>query len=65
MMAQLTVADVETLLDRASAATPSTDAIIAVVDRTGAILGVRTESDFAGMTATQLAFAIDGAVANR
>jgi uncharacterized protein GlcG (DUF336 family) len=63
MMAQLTVADVETLLDRASAATPSTDAIIAVVDRTGAILGVRTESDFAGMTATQLAFAIDGAVA--
>jgi uncharacterized protein GlcG (DUF336 family) len=63
MMAQLTVADVETLLDRASAATPSTDAIIAVVDRTGKILGVRTESDFAGMSATDLAFAIDGAVA--
>jgi len=63
MMAQLTVADVETLLDRASAATPSNDAIIAIVDRTGAILGVRTESDFAGMSATALAFAIDGAVA--
>ena len=63
MMAQLTVGDVETLLDRASAATPSTNAIIAVVDRTGAILGVRTESDFAGMSATDLAFAIDGAVA--
>lgn len=63
MMAQLTIADVEALLDRASAATPSTNAIIAVVDRTGAILGVRTESDFTGMSATDLAFAIDGAVA--
>jgi uncharacterized protein GlcG (DUF336 family) len=63
LLAQLTVADVETLLDRASAATPSTDAIIAIVDRAGAILGVRTESDFAGMSAADLAFAIDGAVA--
>lgn len=63
MLAQLTVADVETLLDRASAATPSTDAIIAVVDRTGAILGVRTELDFTAMSAADLAFAIDGAVA--
>lgn len=63
MLAQLTVGDVETLLDRASAATPSTDAIIAVVDRTGAILGVRTESDFAALSSADLAFAIDGAVA--
>jgi len=60
---QLSMADVNALLDRASAATPSTDAIIAVVDTRGQILGVRTESDFAGLTPAQLAFAIDGAVA--
>ena len=61
--AQLSTAEVESLLDRASAATPSTDAIIAVVDRSGAILGVRAESDFAALSATDLSFAIDGAVA--
>jgi uncharacterized protein GlcG (DUF336 family) len=61
--AQLSMDEVEVLLDRASAATPSTDAIIAVVDRSGKILGVRTETDFAGMTSEQLSFAIDGAVA--
>jgi len=59
-VAQLTQAEVEALLDRASAATPSTDAIIAVVDRTGQILGVRTE---AGVVTSDLGFAIDGAVA--
>lgn len=62
-VAQLSTAEVEALLDRASAATPSTDAIIAVVDTRGSILGVRTEADFAGMAPTDLAFAIDGAVA--
>ncbi len=56
--------DVLKLLDRASAATPSTDAIIAVVDRGGKILGVRTESGalFTGDPGTRV-FAIDGAVA--
>ena len=61
----LTEADVETLLDRAELATDSSDAIIAVVDRAGRILGVRVEP---GAKANfgdpdKLAFAIDGAVA--
>ena len=59
-VAQLSQAEVGALLDRASAATPSTDAIIAVVDRTGKILGVRVE---AGVATSDLGFAIDGAVA--
>ena len=58
--------DVNTLLQRAAMATSSNDAIIAVVDRSGRILGVRTESvvdaAFAGRT-DDLVFAIDGAVA--
>ena len=63
--AQLSTTEVAALLDRATAVTPSKDAIIAVVDRSGRILGVRTETD---VTATitdpaTLAFAIDGAVA--
>jgi len=64
--AQMTVAEVQTLLERASAATPSRDAIIAVVDRAGRILGVRVEADAAAAfegNADKLAFAIDGAVA--
>jgi len=61
--AQLSTAEVEALLDRASAATPSNDAIIAIVDTRGQILGARTESAFAGMSPAELAFAIDGAVA--
>jgi uncharacterized protein GlcG (DUF336 family) len=63
---QMTAAEVETLLERASAATPSRDAIIAVVDRAGRILGVRVEADVAAElqgNADKLAFAIDGAVA--
>jgi uncharacterized protein GlcG (DUF336 family) len=60
MTAQLSTVEVESLLDRASAATPSTDAIIAVVDVQGRILGVRTES---GVVTSDLGFAIDGAVA--
>jgi uncharacterized protein GlcG (DUF336 family) len=62
---QLTQAEVEQLLLRGAAASASNDAIIAVVDRNGRILGVRVES---GVLATitdidTLVFAIDGAVA--
>lgn len=62
----LTTDDVKTLLKRASQASPSNDAIIAVVDRTGRILGVRVEDQVAANFAGNpdgLAFAIDGAVA--
>jgi uncharacterized protein GlcG (DUF336 family) len=57
---QLSPFEVKALLDRASAATPSQNAIIAVVDRTGQILGVRTENN---VNTSDLNFAIDGAVA--
>ena len=59
----ITTDDVNKLLERAAAATARDDAIIAIVDRNGSILGVRVE---AGVTITdpdQLVFAIDGAVA--
>ncbi len=61
----LDAAEVELLLDRAAAATSSEDAIIAIVDRNGRILGVRAEADvLATITDTEtLVFAIDGAVA--
>lgn len=59
---QLTMAEVDVLLQRASAAVPSQDAIIAVVDRTGQILGVRVEAAVA-VAPADLGFAIDGAVA--
>lgn len=62
-VAQLSTVEVQALLDRASAATPSNDAIIAVVDRTGQILGVRTESAVDTADTAKLAFSIDGAVA--
>ncbi len=57
---QLTPAEVTALLDRASAATPSQNAIIAIVDRSGQILGVRTETN---VTTPDLNFAINGAIA--
>jgi len=60
--AQLSTLEVNALLDRASAATPSTDAIIAVVDVRGTILGVRTEAGVS-VAPADLGFAIDGAVA--
>jgi uncharacterized protein GlcG (DUF336 family) len=64
--AVLSTGEVTKLLQRASMATPSNDAIIAIVDRAGQILGVRAEQDvlnnFAGRT-EELVFAIDGAVA--
>lgn len=73
---QLTIADVTTLLNRASVASPSDNAIIVIVDRNGNILGVRQEQGAvnaitaahpdtaANPTATEstLAFATDGAV---
>ncbi|MDZ4852153.1 MAG: hypothetical protein SGI77_22930 [Pirellulaceae bacterium] len=58
--------DVEKLLQRASMATPSEDAIIAVVDRAGRILGVRVEREAEAVFSGRpiwLTFAIDGAVA--
>ena len=62
----LSTADVSALLDRASAATPSTDAIIAIVDRGGNLLGLRVEGGvnpaITGNTAN-LVFAVDGALA--
>jgi uncharacterized protein GlcG (DUF336 family) len=55
--------DVKALLDRASAASStSADAIIAIVDRGGAILGVRVGNNINMDNPTEV-FAIDGAVA--
>lgn len=63
--AQLDDTEVEQLLSRASRATASEDAIIAVVDRNGRILGVRAEADVLSTITDSdtLVFAIDGAVA--
>ena len=58
--------EVETLLERAARVTSSEDAIIAVVDRSGRILGVRVERGVDAALQSdpdKLAFAIDGAVA--
>lgn len=62
----LSEADVQALLQRASAASASEDAIIAVVDRNGRILGVRVENGVAAEVVNSpdlLTFAIDGALA--
>lgn len=73
----LTTSEVKGLLTRASAASSSNDGIIAVVDRGGAILGVRVEQGVFNQYMARygkngapthaywakLAFAIDGAVA--
>ncbi len=61
----LTTGDVKALLQRAAAATDLNDAIIAVVDRNGTILGVRIESGVSPQitdNVTNKVFAIDGAV---
>ncbi len=61
----LSTAQVQQLLQRAAAATGDNDAIIAVVDRNGRILGVRVEGGVAPNitgNANLLDFAIDGAV---
>lgn len=63
---QLTAAEVSSILDYATQVSPSEDAIIAIVDRGGNILGVRVEAGVdAGLQADPqlLTFAIDGAVA--
>lgn len=62
---QLDETEVKQLLERGAAASASNDAIIAVVDRNGRILGVRVEADaLAAIPDTDtLVFAIDGAVA--
>jgi uncharacterized protein GlcG (DUF336 family) len=62
----LTSAQVGQLLQRAAAASASNDAIIAVVDRMGNILGVRVESGVSPLITgnnVSKTFAIDGAVA--
>ncbi|MBI3839836.1 MAG: heme-binding protein [Planctomycetia bacterium] len=59
----LTQADAAQFLQRASAASASQDAIIAIVDRGGNILGVRTEGAINTADQDYLVFAIDGAVA--
>jgi len=61
----LTTNDVQSLLQRAAAAVNRNDAIIAIVDRNGTILGVRVESGVAPQITTNTTnevFAIDGAV---
>jgi len=61
----LTTSQVSTLLQRAAAATASDDAIIAVVDRNGRILGVRVEGGVSSSVtgdSNVLGFSIDGAV---
>jgi uncharacterized protein GlcG (DUF336 family) len=61
----LTTSDVQALLERAAAASSLNDAIIAVVDRNGTILGVRVENGVSPQITgnkTNLVFAIDGAV---
>ncbi len=62
---QLTAAEVIKLLDRASSVTASEDAIIAIVDRGGRILGVHVEQGVLNTITDDetLVFAIDGAVA--
>jgi uncharacterized protein GlcG (DUF336 family) len=62
----ITAAEVNALLQRAAAASASTDAIIAITDRLGRILGVRVESGVdPAITGNneKLVFAVDGAVA--
>jgi uncharacterized protein GlcG (DUF336 family) len=62
----LTTSDVKSLLSRAAVATASNDAIVAVVDRGGNILGVFVEGGVSpAITGNHdnLVFAIDGAVA--
>jgi uncharacterized protein GlcG (DUF336 family) len=62
---QLTPDEVQLLLKRAAAVSASEEAIIAVVDRNGRILGVRVEQGVLNTTTSEetLVFAIDGAVA--
>jgi uncharacterized protein GlcG (DUF336 family) len=61
----LSTTDVQTLLDRAARATASDNAIVAVVDRGGNVLGVRVEAGVSKEITSnpeKLVFAIDGAI---
>jgi uncharacterized protein GlcG (DUF336 family) len=61
----LSTTDVQTLLDRAARATASDNAIVAVVDRGGNVLGVRVEANVSKTITSNpalLTFAIDGAI---
>jgi uncharacterized protein GlcG (DUF336 family) len=65
-MSQLTQSEVNTLLERATAADPTNNAIIAVVDRSGRVLGVRVDNAVSPAitgNASNLVFAVDGALA--
>jgi uncharacterized protein GlcG (DUF336 family) len=62
----MTAQEVDILLQRAAAASASNDAIIAIVDRNGRILGVRVEGGVDPAITSNpatLVFAVDGAVA--
>jgi uncharacterized protein GlcG (DUF336 family) len=59
---QLKATEIEQILDRASAATSSQNAIITIVDRAGTILGVRVEDGVTAPNDAVLSFMIDGAV---
>jgi uncharacterized protein GlcG (DUF336 family) len=62
----LSTSDVQTLLQRAARATASDNAIVAVVDRGGNLLGVRVEGNVSPQitgNSEKLVFAIDGAIA--
>jgi uncharacterized protein GlcG (DUF336 family) len=64
--ATITAGEANTLIQRAAAASASTDAIIVVTDRNGTILGVRVESGVSSSITSNmdnLVFAIDGAYA--
>lgn len=64
--AQLKPAEVNALLQRATAADPFNNAIIAVVDRGGRVLGVRVENGVSPLITNdprKLVFAVDGALA--
>src|SRR4051794_1170206 len=61
----LSPAEVQTLLDRAARATASDDAVVAVVDRNGNVLGIRVEGNVSpAITGNneKLVFAVDGAI---
>ena len=63
---QLTAAQVNGLLGRAAAAINNDSAIVAIVDRSGRVLGVRVEGGVSPIitgTTANLVFAIDGALA--
>jgi uncharacterized protein GlcG (DUF336 family) len=62
----LQASQVDTLLQRAAAATAGDNAIVAVVDRNGRVLGVRVEGNVSSQITsnpTTLTFAVDGALA--